>query len=326
MTVADLLRSWLDDVAAHRVRPTTLAGYRWQCEKYVIPALGAVPVQKLTAAKIQAFYTALLDQDIKPRTIQLCHLRLKQGLAQAVKWSIIQTNPTDVVDVPTVRYKRSETWDRRHLRLFLSGSESDSLSPLWLILARTGMRRGEALGLRWRDVDLERGRVTIQQSVPLLNGAPIIQAPKTASGRRTIPVDQDVVQALKAFRKSWSATKLAADPTRWEDHDLLFCTALGRPLNPNNIARNYERIISTLNAERRADDLPEVPRIRIHDLRHTHATLLLQEGVPVKVVSERLGHANIAITLNTYAHVLPDMQDQAVAAFAAMLAREESAI
>ncbi len=319
MTVAVLLNAWLDDIATHAVRPSTLTGYRYQVEKHIIPELGSILVQKLTAARVQAFYSAKLKAGASPRMVQLCHLRLNQALNQAVKWSIVPGNVCAAVDPPSVTYKQSSTWNSEQLRAFLATAKDDTYHPLWLLLATTGMRRGEALGLRWRDLDLDQGLSAVQQSVIAHKGAPLIQAPKTAGSRRSIKLLPEATKALKEFRGEWAATKLAAPPDLWEDTDLIFCTALGRPINPNNITRNYERILVSLNVERKANNLPPVPRIRVHDLRHTHATLLLRAGTAVKVVSERLGHAKVSITLDTYAHVLPDMQDRAVEAFSAML-------
>lgn len=311
LTVAELLRTWLDDVAAHSLRPTSLATYRATIENHVIPELGAIAVQKLTAARVQAFYSAKLKAGRSPRLVQLCHLRLNQGLNQAVRWSIVPGNVCASVDPPSVTYKQGSTWDRDELRAFLVAARTDTYALLWLILATTGMRRGEALGLRWRDIDLERGVASIQQSVVALHGVSLIQTPKTPGSRRSIRLVPDAVAALRSFRPQWAATKLAAPPELWEDHGLVFCTELGRPIKPSNIARNYDRIITAAG----------VRRIRIHDLRHTHASLLLQAGVPVKVVSERLGHARVSITLDIYAHVLPDMQDHAVEAFSSIIGK-----
>lgn len=311
MTVAELLEQWLTSVAAHQVRETTVAGYRHAIEHHIVPELGSIPVQRLTAARVQAFYATKLSAGTGPRTVQLCHLRLSQALKQAVRWQIVPANVCDNVKAPTVRYKRGGTWDADQLRRFLTAAASDGLWPLWDVLATTGVRRGEALGLRWRDIDLERGTATIAQLIVPKAGAPLIQEPKTNAGRRSLRLLPATIAALKAHRTAWLARKLAAPPELWEDYDLVFCTAIGRPLNPNNIARNFQGIV------RAADP----PRIRVHDLRHTHATLLLAEGTPVHVVSKRLGHAATSITVDTYAHVLAGQDEAAVVAFDRLLER-----
>ena len=158
-------------------------------------------------------------------------------------------------------------------------------------------------------LDLERGTLTVQQTIGVLAGAPCVKPPKTYAGRRVVKLSADVIAALGKHRLAWAARKLAA--AEWADGDLVFCTGEGKPLNPNNLYRNFTAIIARAG----------VPPIRLHDLRHTHATLLLAAGTPIKAVSERLGHSKTSITLDTYAHVLPDMQDRAVDAIDAALSR-----
>lgn len=319
MTVADLLEQWLTTVAAHSVRETTLKGYRDTCRLHIVPAIGNIPVQRLTAARVQAFYAERLDAGVGPRTVQLCHLRLSQALRQAVRWQIVPASVCDHVSPPTVRSKRGGTWDREQLGRFLAEAAGDALAPLWDLLATTGMRRGEALGLRWRDVDLERGVATVNQSVVLFKGAPLIQEPKTIAGRRTVGLLPGTVDALKAHRKVWLARKLASPPELWQDLDLIVCTAVGSAINPSNCQRNFERILAAVNTRLKAAELPLQPRIRIHDLRHTHATLLLGAGTPVHVVSRRLGHAKTSITHDIYVHTLAGQDEAAVTAFDQLL-------
>jgi len=206
-----------------------------------------------------------------------------------------------------VRYKRSETWSASESRQFLATASTDGYSPLWLLALTTGMRRGELLGLRWQDVDFEHRALHVRQSVVALNGAAHIQEPKTSAARRTVKLPAEALAALKTHRTRQREKQLIAGPL-WRDLDLVLTTPDGGPINPNNVLRNFYLLITKA----------KVPRIRFHDMRHTHATLLLAGGQPVKVVSERLGHAKTSITMDTYAHVLPDMQDAAVDAVSAM--------
>ncbi len=174
------------------------------------------------------------------------------------------------------------------------------------------MRRGEALGLRWQDVNWDRGTAHIVQTVaPDKNsrGEPVIQErTKTKASARTVRLTADTLAMLREHRKQWAERKIAAET--WADHDLIVCTAKGTPINPNNVSRSFELIVQRAG----------VRRIRVHDLRHSHATMLLRQGVAAKIVSERLGHASIGITLDTYSHVLPDMQDTAADAMSAIMA------
>ncbi len=311
-TVAELIDRWLADVAAHNVKPSTLEDYAGTINKHITPALGSVAIQKLTIDQVQTFYAAKLRDGTSPRTVQLCHLRLSQALKQGVQWGLLPRNVAGFVKPPRVTYKRDDVWSVDEGRTFLATAEDDSLHPFWLLALKTGMRRGELLGLRWRDLDLDRAMAHVRQSVIVYAGAPHIQTPKTATAQRAVKLSPDVVAALRDHRTAWAARKLAA--AEWQETDLIFCTRTGGPLNPNNIARAHEVIVKRSG----------VRRIRFHDLRHTHATWLLQSGQPVKVVSERLGHARVSITLDTYAAVLPDMQDRAVEAFDALMAAEHA--
>jgi integrase len=194
---------------------------------------------------------------------------------------------------------------------FLDLAETDSLAPLWHLLLLEGMRRGEALGLRWQDVNWDRGTAHIVQSVRagIAKGEAIIQPrTKTQSGSRTVRLTARTIAALRHHRSAQAECRLAA--VTWCDHDLIVCTSKGTPVNPANVRRSFDLIV------KRA----ALPRITPHGLRHTHATMLLGQGVPAKVVSERLGHASIGVTLDTYSHVLPDMQDTAADAMDTIMA------
>ncbi|MDP9363206.1 MAG: site-specific integrase [Chloroflexota bacterium] len=313
LTVGELVRRWLETVAAPRVRPTTLDGYRATVEKHIVPALGSFPAQRLSPSAVQDFYAAKLAEGLGARSVQMCHLRLSQALAQGVRWGVLHRNVCDAVDAPRVAHKPGKTWTAEETRTFLAAAEADALHPLWSVAATTGLRRGELLGVRWRDLDLDRRTLTVRQCVVLWRGAPMIQHPKSAASRRTVKLLPETAVALRSHRLRQTERRWRAG-TLWHDNDLVFCTGEGKPLNPNNLLRAYKAVIGKAS----------VPNIRFHDLRHTHATLLLRAGQPVKVVSERLGHAKTSITLDTYAHVLPDMQDGAVEKLGEILFRDSA--
>lgn len=182
----------------------------------------------------------------------------------------------------------------------------DGDHPLWLLAAHTGMRRGELLGLCWADVDLDGGVLSVRRSLVESGGVRGIQEPKTASGRRTIALDAPSIAALRVHRARQIEQRLKTGP-HWQDHDAVFTSAIGTPLQPSHTDRRFHALVARAG----------VPRIPFHGLRHTHATLLMKHGVNPKVVSERMGHAGIAITLQTYSHVLPQMQQEAAEIFAA---------
>jgi integrase len=171
------------------------------------------------------------------------------------------------------------------------------------------MRRGEALGLRWRDVEFTNGTLRVEQTVGLERGRAVIKPrPKTEASRRTLAVDPVIMDALEVHRERWQAQRVRADDT-WQDNDLVFVSSLGTPINPNNLQRDYLRLIA----------LAGVPRIRIHDLRHTHITLAIQAGAPIGAVSRRAGHARVSTTMDIYAQVTPDMHAEVVDRVSALL-------
>jgi integrase len=313
-TIGKHMTAWLDTIVQHNVRPTTLAGYRATVVNHIIPRLGDAPVQRITAAKIQATYSEMLSEGKGARTVQLVHLRLQQALAVAVQWNIIAVNPCDRVKPPRARRKELRTWNRDEVRRFLVCAADDVYSPLWQIALATGMRRGELLGVRWQDIDLARGTLTVQQAVTLLNDKAIIQQPKSAASRRTVRLPSHCIAALRAHkdRHAFGATQRASGD---ETSDLVFTSATGGIIHPRNLIRNFALIVEEEEKRRlaeRPDDTP-LRRIRFHDLRHTFATLSLSGGADIKTVSTRLGHSGIAITGDVYSHVTPEMDERATA-------------
>jgi integrase len=251
----------------------------------------------------------------------------------ATKRRIIAVNPMLAIDAPTVRSKPPVILTVSQILRFLTFAAKDTFNPLWLLIVQTGMRRGEALGLRWSDIDFERKRLQVRQAVEMLEGKPHITTPKTKAALRTITLFPESVAALKAHKVRQNAERLAAGGT-WRDLDLVFASPTGGPRSADNAYKNL------IDIQRAANGLPKenhnanrwrhkatapvpademLPRFDIHDLRHTHATHLLQEGWPIAVVSRRLGHANPAITLALYGHAITDMHGdemQTPAAFA----------
>ncbi|MGI8976319.1 MAG: tyrosine-type recombinase/integrase [Thermomicrobiales bacterium] len=303
-TVAELLDTWMASKAADVTAQTT-AGYAIIIRVHLKPAFGTVRVQKLTAARVQALYGEWRDAGMSGRTMRECHLVLSQALGQAARFGVVQSNICHVVTSPRRERSTPAVWSSHEAMTFIDVAQHDRLSVLWHLLLLEGMRRGEALGLRWQDINWNRGTAHISQSVRagIAKGEAIIQSrTKTSAGTRTVRLTSRTLAVLKEHRKQWLERKLAAET--WADHDLIICTGKGTPVNPGNVRKHFDAVV------RRAG----LRRITPHGLRHTHATMLLKQGVPAKIVSERLGHASIGITLDTYSHVLPDMQDTAAAA------------
>lgn len=324
-TVGELLDEWLASMAGN-VTEQTRKDYEIIIRLHLKPAFGAVRVQKLTAGAIDAQYRAWQEAGMSARMVRGCHLRVSQALAYAVARGIIHVNPCTAVRPPTLDTKKADVWTAAEAAAFLHvamnrpvlhrGGDSgqrkpDDLTPLWHLLLLEGLRRGEALGLRWADVNWERGTVHIVQTIAAdktNRGAAIIQPrAKTKAAARSVRLTPDTLAVLKDHRKTQLERRLQAE--HWDDLDLIICTGSGTPVNPNNVTRSFDALVKAAGLR----------RIRVHDLRHTHATLLLLAGEHPKVVSERLGHASIAITLDTYSHVLPDSQDAAALAMSAII-------
>lgn len=312
-TVAETLSYWLETYARHNVSPATFDRYETIVRVHINPLLGAVPVQRLTPTQVQTFYSTKLAAGCGPRTVRLCHLHLAQALRQAVHLGLLARTVTDGVRPPRVTSKEMGTWLPEEARRFLAVCHESVYGPVWLVALATGMRRGEVLGLRWRDVDWDRRVLCVRQSIGRLHGAPDIKAPKTKSSRRDIPVQQEVLDGLHEHKWHQNERRLAAGEA-WHNHDLVFTSTSGTPIHPDNLKRDYNRLVKRAG----------VPRIRIHDLRHTHVTLAIQHGANIKAVSQRVGHKDVAITLSIYAHVLPAEHADVADKIGAVLFRKQT--
>ncbi len=310
-TVGELLDSWLISKQS-QISSQSYVDYGITIRKHLKPALGQVPVQRLIAAHVQAQFREWERQGLSPHVIRNCGMRLSQALDQAVEYHLVPRNVCDSVKLPRLNRSKPDVWSVDEAIDFLAAAANDSLHPLWHLLLLEGMRKGEALGLRWQDINLERGTAHISQSVAAdkaSGGRAIIQQrTKTAAGARSVRLTPETLTALQEHRQLWKESKAAAP--EWQDNDLIISTKAGTPINPANVRRSFNNLLQQTGLR----------HIRVHDLRHTSATLLLRAGVPAKIVSERLGHATTGVTLDLYSHVLPDMQNQAAEAMSRVLA------
>jgi integrase len=200
------------------------------------------------------------------------------------------------------------SWTADELRAFLAASAQHPLFPLYRLAASTGMRRGEILGLRWKDVDLERRRLTVRQQLSRQGEAVSFGQPKTKAGRRSIALDPATINVLRALREARKVI-VGQFGAAYQPHDLVFARADGSPHDPDSVSHTFDRLVRAAG----------LPAIRLHDLRHTHATLALQAGVHPKVVQERLGHSSISVTLDLYSHAVPALEEDAAGRIAAMV-------
>ena len=282
---------------------------------YVIAAarlkrhLGAYKVQALTPLQIEAFYAELLDHGhrngdgLSAKSVKNTHVVLRKALADAERLGLVPRNAAAAARGPTVRRPELSTWSSDQLKSFSKVAQDSRLRNVFTILATTGMRRGEALGLRWGDIDFDSSQIAIVQTVSTVDGAIVVGQPKTSGSRRTVYVHDATIRALRQQRQLQAAERLAAGPVWEADNDLVFRSVTGGPENPDVVSHRFKQLVAEAG----------LPRIRLHDLRHTNATLSLKAGVHPKVVSERLGHSTIAITLDLYSHVTPGISREAAA-------------
>ena len=307
-TVADYLSTWLEATRAS-VRPRTWSRYEQYVRIHAIPEIGRLSIARLTPQDLQRLYSARLERGSAPLTVAHLHAVLHRALSQAERWGIVVRNVAALVDPPRTVRRTVTTLDPEHVRTLLDASRSDRLAALYVLAVTTGMRQGELLALRWRDVDLEASslqvRATLQRSAEGL----VFTEPKTKQSRRRVMLTRLAVASLRKHRLAQAEERLRLGAS-WEDDDLVFANEVGRPLEASNLLR---RSFAPLLAR------AGLPPSRFHDLRHTAATLMLGRGVHPKIVSEMLGHSQISVTLDLYSHVTPTMQLEATAALDAAL-------
>ncbi len=297
--LGDFLDGWLEGQTS-QLKETTWESYRIVVDR-VNARIGKVKIQSLTPLELERFYALLAESGgrrggpLAVKTIRNTHTVLRKALSDAERLGLIVRNPAAAARPPADVRKEQETWSSDELREFLEAVAEDRLYAFYVLLATTGMRRGEALGLRWRDLDLDGAELHIVQTLVAINYRPVVTTPKTKRSRRLIYLDDGSVGVLRSHRSAQRVERLSAGPAWDSQNDLVFCDEMGGLLNPDWISRDFRIKI------RKA----MVRDIRLHDLRHTYATLALKGGVHPKVVSERLGHATVGITLDLYSHVTP---------------------
>jgi integrase len=305
-----LMEEWLP-AKATRLRPSTMLSYTRTVETHILPELGRLPMQQLTVPMLDGLYRKLLTEGrlsgrggLSPRSVRYVHTILRQALADAVRKGYLTRNVADFADAPASPRPGAvdvTTWTPDMIRTFLSGIQSDRLYAAYVLAASTGMRRGEVLGVRWEDVDTDDRRLTIRRTLTSVGYQLIEGPPKTKRSARTLPLDASTTAALCAHR-ALQEKERATWGSAWSDTGHVFTREDGEPVHPDTFAQAFERHVKASG----------LPRIRFHDLRHSWATNALRAGVPAKIVSDILGHATVAFTLDTYTHAIPEMQTDAV--------------
>ncbi|MEP6754817.1 MAG: tyrosine-type recombinase/integrase [Chthonomonadales bacterium] len=308
MTVSGFLDYWLENYAANLAKRTA-ENYREYVSNYIKPYIGDIRLDQLTRQNVQEFYKDLGQRGtrrnnqvgLSPTTVFNTSRVLKGALNRAVEWKYIGNNPALGVKTPQLVEREHRILTVEELTMVLAASKDTQIYLPVMLLWSLGLRRGEVCGLRWQDLDLDRSIAGIRHTLIRVSpGNLVFKAPKTKSGRRSVKLSSVLVSALREHRAQ-QLTYAEVLGSSYNPMNLVICRADGRPVDPATIYSQFQRLLERL----------KIPRVALHDLRHTHATQLLQQGVNIKVIAERLGHADPAITLRVYAHVIESMQEEA---------------
>jgi integrase len=309
-TLAEYLDAWLAGLPATGLRPSTVDSYRRQA-RHITDTLGGRRVDQITALDLDALYAQLLADGrrtgpggLSPRTVRYIHTILSKALSDGVRKDVLARNVAERSSPPSAKSTKAPEmawWTPEQLRTFLAATADDPLGPLFRVAALTGLRRGEVCALRWSDVDLEAARVEVRRQLGVVRGAPnggltFSDQTKTDHGRRSIDLDEGTVGALRTQRARQAEWKLAVGPAWSNSHDLVFTDPTGQPLDPENVANRFGRRVARTG----------LPRLRFHDLRHTHVAHLIGAGEQLLLISRRLGHASASFTADRYGHLFHD--------------------
>ncbi|MEX0784467.1 MAG: site-specific integrase [Dehalococcoidia bacterium] len=319
-TVGHFLDRWLEATAG-TIAETTHDSYTFYVQRHLVPAIGPVELAKLTPGHLQHLYSVKLRSGrldgkggLSPRSVRHLHVTLHTALAAAARWQVVSRNVADLVDAPKIIARDMSTFSEHGIREFLEAVDgTEWYVPFYLALF-TGMRRSELLALRWSDVDLDRGHAAVKRTVHRLrNGSIVFRGPKSAKGRRTIALPPSTVVLLREHQEKQRARRVFLQSPSLSESDLVFSRMDGSPIPPDSLSQAWRRLTRQHG----------FGGIRLHDARHTHASLLLKAGTHPKVVQERLGHSTIGITLDLYSHVVPGLQEAAALAFDAQLGQTD---
>lgn len=299
MSIKEYLIEWLDK-KEHEVKYGTLTQYKAYIENYIIPGIGHIKLTDLKSVSLQRFFTSLAKSDVKKISQKHIYSILRNAFNDGYDYGI-HPEILRKIKSPNPGKTKLEIWNNEEVSSFLNAAQKSRYYLAFHLALTTGMRQGEILGLKWENIDFEQNTLSVTQQLKRIDkGYEISDELKTSSSHRTITLDEETITQLKKHKVLQNKEKLAAGP-HYNDQDLVIATSLGNYVLPSNLNRTYWNLIKVIG----------IKRIRFHDLRHTHATLLLKEGIHPKVVQERLGHSSIQVTLDRYSHVLPNLQKEA---------------
>ena len=309
-TVGEYLDKWLNGAVRGSVKPVSFENYERIVRNHLVPALGGHNLKSLSPAHVQGLYRLKLDVGLSSSSVRYLHVVLHKALKQAVKWGLVARNVTEATDPPRPQPIEIYPLDAGQAKALLKAARGNRLEAVYVLAITAGLRIGELLGLKWEDVDLECGILRVQRTLSAAKSGPRFTTPKNGKGR-AIKLTEHAVGALKRHKASQNVERLKVPADLWEDWGLIFCAEGGAPLKFQSFARrSFKPLLERAGLSR---------TVRFHDLRHTCATLLLSRGHHPKLVQELLGHANVAMTLDRYSHIMPGMGEQTAAAMEAAL-------
>lgn len=315
-TVDQFVADWSQDKKSV-VKASTWQGYESKLVHHVLPHIGHIKIKELRAQDVQHMFAAIRqggrfdnrDTRVSEQTILHIYRILHDVLQQAVKWGVIPNNPCLLVNKPRPKAVDTGIWTIDQVQKFLDYARTDSMYPVFFILFTTGMRVGEVLALRWHDVDFERRSISVRRTISYVHGGYLIQQPKTIRSQRTIPISNQLITVLLNVKKEQEKHKRALTSEYHEDLDLVCCTLKGTPHYRSNVTRKWNAIVLRSG----------LPRIRIHDARHTFASILIYQGIDVKALQTIMGHSEVSTTLKLYAKVIPGATHEAMDKFSEIL-------
>ncbi|GMW05075.1 MAG: site-specific integrase [Dehalococcoides mccartyi] len=310
-TIREYLIRWLDDYVKVNLSPRSFERYSGIIIKHLIPDFGRLTLTQLKPEHLQRHYTTKLREGLSARTVRYHHAIIHSSLQTAVKWGLVARNVADAVEPPRIQRTEMQIWNEEEINIFLENLKDSPYYVLFYTALFTGMRRSELLALRWQDIDLILGQIHVNRSLHhLKDGTYIFSQPKSAKSSRTIALTPSTIITLREYQQKQKLER-AMFNFPFSDESLIFSDIEGKPFRPNTITRAW-----TTQANK-----CELSPIRFHDARHTHASLMLKQGIHPKVVQERLGHSSIQMTIDTYSHIAPGIQEAAANRFDEMLKR-----
>ena len=314
-TVSEFMNRWLETYAATNVTIRTAHGYEGYSRRYINPTIGKIALQSLTPSQVQKVYADMLERGLSNTTVLHLHRLLKEALGHAVKWGIIARNVAEAASPPRPEQKQMAMWDVPTIIDFLELSHGTRFGHIHEFAVLTGLRRSEICGLKWESVDLEAGSLSVVATLQRIKGHGLVTGtPKTKRSRRTVDLAPETIDLLRTIRGGQMAQQLEYGSV-WQNTGYVFTDIDGSPLAPDMVTKDFCGLVREHG----------LPQLTFHGLRHAFATLGLKAGISPKVVSEALGHSNIGITLDTYSHVLPNMQTELSKAVANLLKRQSPA-